>query len=285
MLKAVWLAAFLFIQSPIFKVSGVVVREDNQDPAHATNGDRVVLRGNGGTTVVDVGDDGAFEFSNVRPGNYQIVVGPMVTMEPVAVAVTDKDVSGLRVVVPDVVTVRGSVIVESDGPHPRFQLIFSQVDAPPTATPTVLTIATSFNVPLHSGQYRISANGLPRGYSIKSIMRDTTDVFTQPLKVASGDSDPVSIVLGVSSPPPWVKVSGRVNANGGTMPTIATLSSPAVGDMLTAAVNPDASFEFSRVLPGSYTVLASTGNEISTPTNVCVAAADVTNVAIRMPSL
>src|SRR5258705_13882718 len=98
MLKAIWLSAFLLIQSPAFKVSGVVVREDNQDPAHATNGDRVVLRGNnGGTTIVDVGEGGAFEFSNVRPGSYQIVVGPMVTMEPVIVPVTDKDVTGLRV--------------------------------------------------------------------------------------------------------------------------------------------------------------------------------------------
>jgi hypothetical protein len=283
MLKAIWLAAFLLIQNPTFKVSGVVVREDNQDPANATNGDRVVLRGSGGTSIVDVGDGGAFEFPNIRPGNYQIVVGPMVTMDPVAIAVTDKDVSGLRVVVPDVVTVRGSVVVEGDGPRPRFQLTLTREDAPPTVAPTVLTIASTFNTPLHSGQYRVSANNLPRGYSIKSIMLGTKDLLTQPMKVASGDSEPVSIVLGVSTPPPWVKVGGRVNANVGTTPTNVTMSSAVVGDILTAAVMPDGSFDFDRVLPGSYTALASTGNEVSAPVNVTVASADVTNLEIRMP--
>jgi hypothetical protein len=283
MLKAIWLAAFLLIQNPTFKVSGVVVREDNQDPAHATNGDRVVLRGNTSTSSVDVGEGGAFEFPNVRPGNYQILVGPRVTMDPVAVSVTDKDVSGLRIIVPDVVVVRGSVAVDGEGPRPRFQLIFSRIDAPSTVAPTVLTVASSFNTPLHSGQYRISASDLPRGYSIKSIMLGTTDVLAQPLKVASGDSESLAILLGVSSPPPWVKVSGRVNANTGATPTNVTMSSAAAGDVLTAAVQPDGSFEFSRVLPGAYTALASTGNEVSSPVSVNVASADVTNVAIRMP--
>src|SRR6185369_983939 len=162
MLKAIWLAAFLLIQNPTFKVSGVVVREDNQDPAHATTGDRVVLRSNTGTSSVDVGEGGAFEFLNVRPGNYQILVGPRVTMDPVEVAVADKDVSGLRILVPDVVVMRGSVTVDGDGPRPRFQLTFSRIDAPPTVAPSVLTVASNFNTPLHSGQYRISATGLPR---------------------------------------------------------------------------------------------------------------------------
>jgi hypothetical protein len=281
MLNAIWLAAFLLIQNPTFKITGVVVREDNQDPAHATNGDRVVLRGSGGTSIVDVGDGGAFEFSNVRPGNYQIVVGPMVTMDPVAVAVTDKDVSGLRVVVPDVVTVRGSVVVEGDEPRPRFQLTFSRVDASPSVAPTVLNVANNFNIALHSGQYRISVSGLSSGFSIKSIMFDTTDVLTQPLKVTSGDPVALSIMVGVSSPP--VKVSGRVIPNTGTVPTSVTIAGPGAADMLVAAVNPDRTFEFSRVMPGSYTAMAVAGNELSGPVNVTVGSADLTNVAITMP--
>src|SRR5262249_42880200 len=126
MLNAIWLAAFLFTQATAaqtstFKVSGSVVREDKKDPAHAPNGDRVSMRSTGSSAAVDVGEGGAFEFENVRPGTYQIVVGPMVTMEPVTVVVTDKDVTGLRVLVPDIVTLPGSVVIDGGGPNPRFQ--------------------------------------------------------------------------------------------------------------------------------------------------------------------
>src|SRR5262245_4859495 len=114
MLKALWLAAVLVFpgvapaQNSTFKVSGTVVREDGQDPIKA-NTDRVLLRSSGSPTVVEVGTGGAFEFTDVRPGNYQMVVGPRVTMEPVTVVVTDKDVVGLRLMIPDVVGVTGAV--------------------------------------------------------------------------------------------------------------------------------------------------------------------------------
>src|SRR6266581_2743175 len=109
MVKALWLAAVLFVQGALpaqnsaFKVSGTVVREDKQEPDRVPNADRVSLRGNGSAAVIDMGAGGAFEFANVQPGTYQIVVGPMVTMEPVTIVVTDKDVIGLRVLIPDVV--------------------------------------------------------------------------------------------------------------------------------------------------------------------------------------
>src|SRR5262245_22984189 len=111
MLKSLWLVLVLALpaamQNAGFKVSGTVVREDKQDLS-AAGSDRIVLRAEGGSTVAELGADGSFTFSNVRPGSYQVVVGPMVSTEPITVVVADRDVTGMRVVIPDVSPVRGT---------------------------------------------------------------------------------------------------------------------------------------------------------------------------------
>ena len=86
-------------QAGTFKVSGTVTRDDKQDPTRAPQANQIRISGPS-TLISDIGPGGAFEFSNIRPGTYQIVVGPRVTMPPLTVVVTDKDVTGLRVVVP-----------------------------------------------------------------------------------------------------------------------------------------------------------------------------------------
>src|SRR5262245_19163352 len=86
-------------QTGTFKVSGTVVRDDKLDPATANQANQIRISGPS-TTIVNIGAGGTFEFPNIRPGNYQIVVGPRITMSPMAVVVTDSDVKDLRVVVP-----------------------------------------------------------------------------------------------------------------------------------------------------------------------------------------
>ncbi len=292
MINALSLAVVLLIQgtaqaqNSTFKVSGTVVREDNQDPARAGNGDRVLLRGNGTTTVIDVGAAGAFEFANVGPGTYQIVVGPNVSMEPVAVVVTDKDVSGLRVLIPSLVAVRGTVTVEGGGPRPRFQIAFARIGgATPSAAPINVTATAAFTAQLPPGEYRFTSSGLPAGYSLKSVTLGGADVLTQSLKVAAGDSEPITVALAVSSPPPWVKVSGRVTGRNATTTPVTgvTMSGVAAGEAMTTSVSPDGSFEFPKVLPGSYTALALPAAALSTPTSLTVGTTDVTSVEIRIP--
>ena len=293
MVKAVWLAAILLLQSTAiaqnsgFKVSGTVVREDNQPPDRASNGDRISLKGSSASKVLDVGAGGAFEFTDVPPGTYQVVVGPMVTMDPITVVVTDKDLSGVRVFVPDVVTLRGTVTVEGGGPNPRFQMTFTRVDGSAQAAPTSVTVATRLTATLHSGQYRITSSGLPNGYTLKAATMGSTNLLTEPLKVSIADSDLVMITLAVASQPPWVKVSGRLNS--GTAKTTSTTSVTMTGsptaDVLNVPVKADGSFEFPRVLPGSYTAFAVTDSRASAPANVTVGATDVVNVSLRMPAL
>ena len=290
MVNALLLAAYLFVQGAVpsqnstYKVSGAVVREDNQDPARATNGDRILLRGNGPATVLEVGAGGAFEFTNVQPGTFQIVVGPMVIMEPLTVVVTDKDVTGLRVVIPDVVALRGTVSVDDGGPLPRFQLTFTRIDGLPGDAPVNVAIGPTFTAQLHRGRHRITASGLPRGYSLKSVNVGKVDVLTQPLNLVSENSESITVTLGVLSPPPWVKVSGRISAASRTTPiTGIRISGTNAAELLTTTVSSDGSFEFSRVLPGSYSALALPATAVSSPVAFTVGTTDVTNLEIRVP--
>jgi hypothetical protein len=291
MIKALWLTTILLMQAPatapapVFKVSGTIVREDKRAPDSVPNADRILLRGAGAPKVLDIETSGAFEFTRVSPGSYEIVIGPMVTMEPVKVIVTDKDVTGLRVVVPDLVSVRGTVIVDGGGPYPRFQLVFSRIDGrEPHPAPVNIPTATLFAATLSPGQYRITGNGLPNGYTLKSMTLGTTDVLTQPMSLASGDAQSMTVTLGVTSPPPWVRVHGRVTGTrAAAQPNSVTMTSPSAADTLTAVLHQDGSFEFEKVLPGSYTAHTLPLTSMSATGTLNVGTSDITNFEVRTP--
>jgi hypothetical protein len=261
-----------------FKITGTVTREDKQEASTAANQNQIRIQGPM-TSIVAIGTGGTFEFPNVRPGSYQVVVGPRITMSPVTVVVADKDVTDFRVVVPLSNDVNGTVTVEGNGPRPRFTLAFNRVDA--TANPVNVTATSTFTVAVPQGQYRLAPNGLPAGYNIKSIMLGAADALTQPITLVPGSSQVLSIVLGVSSPPPWVKVSGRVV---GGAATNITMTGAATTDALNTTVGADGAFEFPMVLPGTYTARTQPANPLAGTTPVTVGAADLTNVEIRLPA-
>jgi hypothetical protein len=291
MFKALWFTAILFIQAPapaptaVFKISGTIVREDKRAPNSVPNADRILLRGTGAPKVLDIETSGAFEFARVSPGSYEIVIGPMVLMEPVKVIVTDKDITGLRVVVPDLVSVRGTVIVDGGGPYPRFQLVFSRIDGTqPRPAPVSIPTATLFAATLSPGQYRITGNGLPNGYTLKSMTLGATDVLTQPMTLLSGDAQSMTVTIGVGSPPPWVKVRGRVTGtSAAAQPNSVTMTSPSAAEPLTAVLQKDGSFEFEKALPGSYTAHTLPLTSMSATGAVTIGTSDVTNFEVRAP--
>jgi len=292
MIKALWLTAILLMQAPapaptqVFKVSGTIVREDKRAPDSVPNADRILLRGAGAPKVLDIETTGAFEFTRVPPGSYEIVIGPMVAMEPLKVIVTDKDVTGLRVVVPDLVSVRGTVIVDGGGPYPRFQMVFNRIDGTePRPAQVNIPAATLFAATLSPGQYQVTANGLPNGYALKSMTLGATDVLTQPMSLASGEAQSMTVTLGVAAPSPWVKVRGRVTGTSATaqQPNSVTMTSPSAADTLTAVLQKDGSFEFEKVLPGSYTAHTLPLTSMSATGTLTVGTSDVTNFEVRAP--
>lgn len=195
--------------------------------------------------------DGSFEFVKVRPGNYMLSVEPAPGFQPRNIVVTDRDVSGLEVVVPWAVEVRGVVAIEGGGPQPMVSISFSGG----ARGNTVTQMRQTFQVTLAEGAYGVTVSGIPSGYYLKSMGAGGTDLISNPLNLSRTSASPeILVTLGVSTPPPWVKLSGRVT---GMRPSTSLgalnvyLNGPI--ESVNAAVAPDGSFEFPRILPGNYT--------------------------------
>jgi hypothetical protein len=79
------------------------------------------------------------------------------------------------------------------------------------------------------------------------------DLLKDTLKLTPGMSAEVRVELAVSAPAPWKKVSGHiigVTAEGGRAASVA-MTGPV---NLFVAVQPDGTFEFPQVMPGSYRI-------------------------------
>jgi hypothetical protein len=176
--------------------------------------------------------------------------------------------------------VSGTVAVEGNGPRPRFQLAFTRVDAA-GANPINIIGAATFNLMLASGEYRMNATGLPAGYSLKSATVGNVDASNQTFKIAPGSPATLSITLGVSSPPPWVKVSGHVIGGNATS---VSLSGTLLAETLTAPVARDGQFEFPKVLPGNYSARTVPTIVLAPAMPVTVGSTDVENVELRIPA-
>jgi hypothetical protein len=138
----------------------------------------------------------------------------------------------------------------------------------------------SFTLTLAAGEYRMTAIGLPMGYSLKSVTIGTVDAVNQTFKIAPGSPTALAITLGVSSPPPWVKVSGHVIGGNATN---VSLAGTALAETLNAPVGRDGQFEFPMVLPGTYTARSIPAVALAPTTSITVGTANVANVEVRIP--
>jgi formylglycine-generating enzyme required for sulfatase activity len=105
------------------------------------------------------------------------------------------------------------------------------------------------------------------------------------LRVESNGAPPIAITLAVSSPPPWVRVRGRVEGSGPASGkvTSVTISGTPMADTLRATVNSDGSFEFPRVLPGRYEARTLPSSvHFSRP--IVIEGADTSDVTIAAPN-
>jgi hypothetical protein len=242
------------LQSPVgVRVSGRVTRSNPRSilPQFAT------LNNSAGNDVFEqlqtrVAADGSFEFFKVPPGTYQARINPeVIGSQPLQINVLDKDLGGIEFLVPSMTTVSGRVIVDDGSPMPRMALSF--VGSGGTVNATVSSDG-SFSIQVPEGDKRIVVSGIPGVYSLKSIALGSSNLILEPLKV--GGSDIHDIVIALTGPPPgmWFKVKGRVvrpASNPGPIPTRVMMSGQSMLD-LDATLAADGSFEFPKVLPGTY---------------------------------
>jgi len=294
MISQALLAAFLLLQGTTppaapktYKISGTVTREDGQPAAQVSTANQIRFAGPN-TSIIRIADDGTFQFPNAQPGTYRIVVGPTITMEEVPVTVTDTDVTGVRLFVPSasvLATPRVAVTVDGGGPRPRFQMTFTKVNATPGSVPFSLPVsAATSSAQMAAGEYRIAAAGLPPGYSIRSMNAGSADLLTQTFKINASESPQIDVALGVSTPPPWVKVSGRISNSSGSPGTSVTMTAAAIlAETLSSPLNPDGSFEIPRALPGTYTVRVAPASSATPTITLVVGSTDLTSVNIVLP--
>jgi len=239
---------------PAVSVSGTAVREDGQPPQG-----QVRLLGPGGTFLVPVAADGSFRFPRIPAGPYQFSGGPTlatVAIEPILVLVADKEISGLRYVVPRVSTAgtpRVITTVEGGGPRPSYQLTFIKVGAAAGTLP--FTPPETGALSLNAGDYRVAAKNLPAGYNLKSLTSGSTNLLEQPLKIGVGQTPQVTVLLSLNLESAGIRpvsVSGRINGLKSATNARIMFTAPAMDLALDTPVNPDGTFTFPRVFPGQY---------------------------------
>jgi hypothetical protein len=248
------------LEKKTFMVSGRVVRDTRTkalEPTNVTMTEVVFDRepaagpGNAGFFESDIADDGTFRFENVAPGRYiaRLVPSPRGS-NPVTIVVGQGDVTGVEIVVPLTVTLAGRIEVEGNGLIPRLNVVIGNASVSTTGT-------ARFTIDASEGEHMVTVAGLPNGYSVKSIAYGADDVSSSSIRIAPGEAPRELVIrLGVSSPPPWSRVRGRLTRGGQPAPTPGQtrviLQGINVKDQFEAAVAADGSFDFPRVLPGKY---------------------------------
>jgi len=280
-------AAITGIDFKMGRPAGLTVRGHMKLEAGATipPNARVLMTGGSGavaTRNVVLPADGTFAFEGVPPGRYTIGVSPANGTPPQQIVLSDKDLE-IELVIKPTVVANGRVVVEGGGPRPRINLRF--VSGTSAVTTAGVSSTGTFNVQLSPGTYRLEAGGVPSGYRLKSITADTMDWIKDEIVVRAGTPLPQFVVaLDVDSPPPWVKVKGRLT--GGVVPGLnVTLIGANAGEILRADVGSDGTFEFPRVIPGPYTArpegLRLTAAAVALQFNV--GSVDLDNLEIALP--
>jgi hypothetical protein len=113
------------------------------------------------------------------------------------------------------------------------------------------------------------------------------DLLSKPLTIAGSGVAPITFTLGVSSPPPWVKVSGRVtglSSTPGVAPRVTLSGGASLADAASAPIKPDGTFEFPMVPAGTYTAsIFPTPAVASKNTSIYVGRTDVDGIQIVIP--
>lgn len=269
-----------------------------------------------------VGQDGAFTFPTLRPGEYRVMTTPMTAtdsslLSPIVVTLGDKDVTGFRLTLPaGLARLAGSVTVEEDAPLPRLNLRLIDTSSGPdplsgqspgdSIAAVQVKVAGAVTATVPAGIYNVMVTGLPKPFFVKSITNGATDLSVSGLRLTPSDVASIRIVLGVSGRFRWPSIRGRFSGRGalagsawpesapaGFTPPPSPLTSSRSGSVSGPLVDRpailrylDGSFEIPRLVPGTYTLpnrITPSGEPRSD--QVTVGNEDVENILIDVPAI
>jgi len=121
-----------------------------------------------------VGDDGAFTFPKVLPGNYIVYLRLRAQTQ---VTVGDRDVTGLIVAVPQDILVAGHVIAEG------AQTALPAITVEANGKAATSNRTGTFILSLVNGENSISVRNIPEAYRLKAITYGDVDLQKEPLKL------------------------------------------------------------------------------------------------------
>lgn len=233
----------------------------------------------------DVDDTGRFLFPRVPPGSYRLFPTPGDVYEPTLVTVDDTDVAGVIVTRSKPVTITGSIRVEPVVPLPRLYLDFIR----PAGTKRAgVEDNGRFVASLVEGAHRLVVSSLPPGFTVRSIASGSVDLMRAPLVLTDALPPEVDIRLSYAGPPP-VSVSGLVSGLDATQTKLVVTLSGANALVQESRIEPDGTFRFASVLPGSYTLRLSSPSSATVPpirpVDVQVAGSDITGVQLRVSTV
>jgi len=141
----------------------------------------------------------------------------------------------------------------------------------------------TFRMILPEGTYRFMTSGFPAGYSVRSMKSGAMDLLTEPLvAVGAAPIAEILVTIGVSTPTPWKKVSGRVVAPpGSSLPAGIRIALDGEFGNFAVNANPDGSYEVPKVLPGGYRLQINPPLQIPS-TTLTVGDKDVTEFEVRL---
>lgn len=154
-----------------------------------------VGRGVGPNSGVAVGPDGAFEFTNIPPGNYIVRVSALVPTQPIVVG--NQDVTGIEFSVPPTRTVAGQILLE-DGPSTEIagQRLGFTIAYPngSVGIAAILQANGNFSLLVPAGEHRITLNVMP-GYTTRSMTFGSIDLLRELLRIDSTNTAQLVVTL------------------------------------------------------------------------------------------
>ena len=194
----------------------------NMDRITRTVGGALMSAGFGGTATTDA--RGAFEFSKLAAGEYNVYAGGQSDRVAVPVTLNDGEVRQVSLT-PRRPTIVSGAIVTDDGKVPSFSAARLAID-PVGADPEIVLAAWgapraqppkadwTFALANLDGPYLFRVNGLPDDWMLKAVTLGDRDLTDTPLTIARGAPEMRGLQVVISSR--GAKVSGEVVGSPGT---------------------------------------------------------------------